>query len=1049
MENENITTPKRPFRGLRITMKIVLWIVVPVSSLILLVFLLVQLPYVQNRIKDKAIAGLSKKLQTKLEVKNLSLSLGGEIVIGGIFLADLQHDTLLYADKIRLSFQPMSLFKKRIELTSIDLDNVIFNYLVSDISGKTNIDFIVKAFADSVSKPKSNNPSVWKFTINRIKLNDVSVNFNNKADSINMSIKIGQSLVEIPQTDILLKRYVVNSLFLGNTQGKLTSYSKITGKIKENKIVANDSLKNNSEGLVMITIVKKITLKNSSFIQTDLVTNAGGYYSMDSALIIPDTIDLTKRILAIDQLIIHHGIISVKNATGNADTKPENGNVAVVDNTGWNISLQNGLVTLDSIKIANITPDKTGNVLYSPVISLSNFELNANNNFYASDSWKSNISSLQFLDNKTGQKTFLSLRASFASGRISADSINFKTGSSTLKANATADLSHPVKGTIPDFHLHVLSSSLNRDDFAPYIAMQSIMHRYSIPYNVELTCNLSSSKQHIEGEGTLNTDLGNVSFKTQLFQGIPLTTSTYTIDVKTDNLEIGKIMKNPALGPVTVNIQVEGKGTDPYTMYASANIIIDAISQNNRVYRNVQVNGHLMSGDVLLNALSDLPDAKLQLTAVGHLSREATNIHMKTSIQNIDLRALGLIKDTMAFSGYISAYYNGTDFNHFNAGADTLQVHITLPKQKLNLHNKATYKIKGDTVEAFFDSEPFTFNYSGNMQFNEIPKSLGTYLGKFDMADEKKPQPQDSNFFKVDIVLKNLKALETLFQKPLYISEKGNITASMAKGNFTLGADFDSIEYGEYEFEKIKLYINGQDSTLGVDFSIGTVNTPIQLIRDINISGKYNAGLFESRLKFLDEKSNPWFNIAMGGNVKTKERLFTLHDSLLLNYQHWTVPSNNLTTFGEKGLTFSEVSLNHSDKQIHFKDNTSHPEELGVDFKNLNLATISAIWKGDSTAFTGLLSGKANTVHLFDKLQPIVFNAEIEVSDITVTNQKVGNLSLRASNTANPDVANIDLNLGRDSMLLTLKGDYGLKTGQPMHFNLNTKNFDIAIIFNC
>ncbi len=1043
MENENITTQKRPFRGIRIAMKIVLWMVVIVASIILLVFLLVQLPYVQNRIKDKVIASLSEKLQTKLEVKNLHLSLGGEIVIEGIFMTDLQHDTLLYADKIRLSFEPTALFHKRIEVIALDLDKVFLNYLISDVSGKTNIDFIFKAFADTVSKPK-NTPSVWKVTINRIKLNDARVNYNNKADSITLSLKVGQSIVELPQTDIMLKRYVVKSLFLGNTQGKFTSYAKITGKVKDKQPIVNDSLKNSSKGLVMVTIVKKITIKNSSFIQSDLVTSATGYYSIDSVLIIPDTIDLTKRILAINQLIIYHGIISVKNAKGTAQVKAENGNTAVVDNTAWNISLRNSAVTLDSIEFGNINAEGLGNVLYSPVISLSNFELKANNNFYTSDSWNSNIASLQFLDNKTGQKTYLSLHTSFASGRISAESVKFKTGSSTLNANATAKLSHPVKGTIPDFQLHILSSSLYRDDFAPYISLQSIMHRYSIPNHIELTCNLSSLKQHVEGEGSLITDLGNVTFQTQLFQGVPLTTSTYNVDVKTENLEIGKIMMNPALGPVTANIQVEGEGTDPYTMNASANIVIDAFSQNNRVYRNVQVNGNLMAGDVLINALSDLPDAKLQLTAAGHLSREATNIHLKTSIQNIDLRALGLIKDTMAFSGYISAYYNGTDFNHFNAGADTFQVHIILPEQELNLHNKATYKIKGDTVNAFFDSELFTFTYSGNMHFNEIPKSLGRYLGKFDVANEKKSHLQDSDFFKVDIVLKNLTALETLFPKPLYISEKGNITASMAKGNFTAGADFKSIEYGDYEFEKIKLRINGQDSTLGMDFSIGSVNTPIQLIHDINISGKYNAGLFESRLKFLDEKSNPWFNIAMGGNVKTKERLFTLHDSLLLNYQHWNIPANNKIVVGEKGLTFSDVSLNNSDKQIQFKDNTAHPEELGIEFKNLNMSSISAVWKGDSTAFTGLLSGNANTFHLLDKLQPVVFNAEIALKDITVTKQKVGNLSLRASNTANPDIANIDLNIGRDSMLFSLKGDYGLKKGQPMHFNLNTKNFNIA-----
>ena len=70
-----------------------LWLLI----LIMALWILIQLPFVQNWIADYAAGRLSKALHTVVKVKSVSFTLLNKVNLEGLYIEDQHNDTLLSA----------------------------------------------------------------------------------------------------------------------------------------------------------------------------------------------------------------------------------------------------------------------------------------------------------------------------------------------------------------------------------------------------------------------------------------------------------------------------------------------------------------------------------------------------------------------------------------------------------------------------------------------------------------------------------------------------------------------------------------------------------------------------------------------------------------------------------------------------------------------------------------------------------------------------------------------------------------------------------------
>jgi uncharacterized protein involved in outer membrane biogenesis len=159
----------------RISLKILKisgWVIFSVILLLLLVAVAVQIPWVQQRIKDEAISFLEGKLNTEVRLDHFSLSFPKKVVLTGLYLEDQKKDTLLYAGRLGIDTDLWALTKNKIELSDIELEDFTAHVSRPANDSAFNFDYILKAFADTTATKPDTVSKPWEFAIGDILLED-------------------------------------------------------------------------------------------------------------------------------------------------------------------------------------------------------------------------------------------------------------------------------------------------------------------------------------------------------------------------------------------------------------------------------------------------------------------------------------------------------------------------------------------------------------------------------------------------------------------------------------------------------------------------------------------------------------------------------------------------------------------------------------------------------------------------------------------------------------------------------------------------------------
>jgi hypothetical protein len=174
---KKISKKNKPYlkKYLQKSLKIFLWIIGSVSALLLLILILIQIPTVQNAAKNKAVAYLEEKLKTTVSVDKLEISFPKKIRLLGVYFQDQKKDTLMAGKEIAVNISMLQLLNNKIEINTIELDGISAN-ISRDRNAHFNFDYILTAF--STDKKPTTESTPMEFSIEKIDLNDIKINYN-------------------------------------------------------------------------------------------------------------------------------------------------------------------------------------------------------------------------------------------------------------------------------------------------------------------------------------------------------------------------------------------------------------------------------------------------------------------------------------------------------------------------------------------------------------------------------------------------------------------------------------------------------------------------------------------------------------------------------------------------------------------------------------------------------------------------------------------------------------------------------------------------------
>ena len=370
---------------LKKTLRVLLWCAASIVALLLLITILIQVPYIQNLVKDKAVTYLHEKIKTKVSLDRITIEFPKDVVLEGFYFEDQNKDTLLAGKRLEADIDLFKLIGSELEINSVSLENVSAN-ISRNKEGVFNFDYIIKAFESN--EPKDPDSEPFKISIVKVNLDNVKFNYKDDFTKNDIRVKLTHFDTKFNEFDLDKMDFNVPNINLNGL--KLVLNQDAVEKIAEVSVITADTISKRKDFKLKLG---KINLSkiDVSYDNKDSKLDSG--IRLGDLKLTVNEIDLNKQLLDFDSF-------ELKNLRGNLrlgikDTKiitPDLDSTSIKQ-SGWKVKLneadiQNIVFRFDDMKSK---PNAKG-IDYSH-LDFDKFNLKADKLYYGNDTVSGNIKS--------------------------------------------------------------------------------------------------------------------------------------------------------------------------------------------------------------------------------------------------------------------------------------------------------------------------------------------------------------------------------------------------------------------------------------------------------------------------------------------------------------------------------------------------------------------------------------------------------------------------------------------------------------------------------
>ncbi|MBL7737428.1 MAG: translocation/assembly module TamB, partial [Chitinophagaceae bacterium] len=384
---------------------------------------------------------------------------------------------------------------------------------------------------------------------------------------------------------------------------------------------------------------------------------------------------------------------------------------------------------------------------------------------------------------------------------------------------------------------------------------------------------------------------------------------------------------------------------------------------------------------------------------------------------------------------------------------------VQTPRDQRNEHKEAGFPLKtsqglSDTASATAStlaqkSPPLTTKNTPGVHPRQLSNDSSVNSAYIGRAASASPAPANANnastttdvpdsLDKYDFSVKAALSggpLLNVFAPDLELSEPVMLSAHFDNDNWQTMVNAPQVKMGENSIHAFAL-------------NAGTKGNAIHLETGFNDFSSGGIQLYKTSLSgdIADNNINLLLNIA-DKNHKNKYRLganlshptnseYTLSlqsDSLMLNYDPWTIDPENRIRMDRDGLNIRQFALRKNGQQLLL--NSASPESnapLEIQFDQFRIATIAAIAAQDSLLADGTING---SIEIRDLAQQPNFTGDLTINQLSIKQDTVGDLALKVNNTR-PNIFHADIALSGKENDVALSGEYHLKPANQSAFDL-------------
>jgi hypothetical protein len=413
---------------LKKTLRVLLWCVGSIVALLLLVIILIQVPSVQNFVKDKAITYLHKKIKTKVTLDHISIKFPKDVVLEGFYFEDQKKDTLLAGKRLEIDVDLFKLVSSELEINSVSLENTTAN-ISRNKEGVFNFDYIIKAFeSKEPEKPKDPDSKPFKISVVKVNLDNIKFNFKDDFSKNDVRVKLTHFDTKFKEFDLDKMNFDIPNIALNGL--KVILNQDVVERIAEVSVKTVDTISKRKDF--------SLKLGKISLSQIDIA-----YDNKDSKLdsgIKLGNLDLAVNKVDMNNQFLDFNTFELKNLKGNLRLGAKDKQIQTpsldttsIKQSGWKVKLADANLENIAFKFDDMQSKPLSKGIDYSHMNLEKFNFKAEKLYYGNDTIYGNIKALTVND-KSGLQ-IQSLKTNFFYGpkNASLDNLYLRTPHTLLQ----------------------------------------------------------------------------------------------------------------------------------------------------------------------------------------------------------------------------------------------------------------------------------------------------------------------------------------------------------------------------------------------------------------------------------------------------------------------------------------------------------------------------------------------------------------------------------------------------------------------------------------
>jgi len=316
--------PQKKKSYIKKILKGILYVVLGVIVLNIVLFLLLSIPAVQQKVVGFAVGKVKEMVNTEVSIESVRLNFWGNVgaKLGGVYVEDQSKDTLLYAQKLEATLNPLLLLSNKLSIGEVAAEDFTIKVSQENPDADFNFQFLIDAFAGDTTATDTT-ASTMKIAIDDIKLNNGRLKYDvfsepetpgefnvSHIEIWNLYTSLSLPSIDVTDLDAQLKSmsfFEKSGIEIANFKGKATSSGTTFYLTDADLLLPNSNLVVSDAQYNMLTDAFTITANKSVLSPVDLLPFMRDLKHLRNNIELEATLSGKLPAVSINDLLVNYG----------------------------------------------------------------------------------------------------------------------------------------------------------------------------------------------------------------------------------------------------------------------------------------------------------------------------------------------------------------------------------------------------------------------------------------------------------------------------------------------------------------------------------------------------------------------------------------------------------------------------------------------------------------------------------------------------------------------------------------------------------------------